>query len=74
MKIKKIKNCNGCRGFFVSNGHVECTCGVDIRTVGRRDTTFGELVNYAPTDGVCYKPRTCKEYCEACRLGKGGEK
>ena len=74
MKLKKINNCNGCRGLFVSNGCAECTCGITIHTVGRRDTALGELVDYAPEGGVCYKPRTFKEYFEACGLGKGGEK
>ena len=68
MKLKKVKNCSGCKGLYVSNGRTECTCGKDIHVVGRKETSLGELVEYAPRDNLCYKPRTYKEYFESCKL------
>jgi len=70
MKLKKVKNCSGCRGLYISNGSAECTCGKDIHAVGREETSLGELVEYAPRDGLCYKPRTYNEVFECLHLNQ----
>ena len=70
MKLKKVKRCLGCRGYFISTGHTECTCGWTLEMVGREDTPLGEMIEDAPKGGYCYKPRTYKEYFESYELNR----
>ena len=61
MKLKKVKNCFGCKGYLNSSGSAKCACGFPLKLLGRTKTFLGDLLEHAPESGVCCKPRTIKE-------------
>ena len=70
LKLKKCRTCNGCRGYFISNGHCECQCGWELEFCGMTPKPF-DLPIYRPRGGLCYKPKTYDEYFEANNLNRG---
>jgi hypothetical protein len=68
IKLKKCKKCDGCRGFYQSNGYAECTASWEIESCGQIEP-YG-LTKYRPLGGLCYKPKTYDELLEACKLNR----
>lgn len=71
-RLKHTKTCNGCKAFYQSQWRYSCDLGYDLKTTKIGRSLNMDLLQHAPSCGLCPKPMTYKDLFRSKHVYSGG--
>lgn len=65
MKMKKVRNCNGCKAYYQNLWRFECELGYTLTAIDKKDVMGVFVPTHRPEGGVCLKPKNFDELFKA---------